>query len=354
MLPKGGIVLRDWNLGASTQTLPEGVEHVSARLSCHTVAVAKANDSLMEDAVTGLLEEPRSLPPKYFYDARGSLLFDQICDAPEYYLTRTEDALLAKSAEAVIRSARPTYIVELGSGTARKTRHLLSACASQGRPIVYAPLDVCREVLLESSETLIRDYRWLNITALVGDYHADLPRLPAMPGGRLFVFLGSTIGNLAEAEALTFLRELRAGMDTGDRLLLGIDRVKDAAILHAAYNDGAGLTAEFNRNLLRVLNRELAADFRLDGYHHHACYNPTAQQIEMYLIAKVPQHVTIAAFDRSFQMDEGDAIQTEISRKFTYRAIDALLDRGGFRIEQHFEADNRYFSLVLACPNTAA
>jgi L-histidine N-alpha-methyltransferase len=331
----------------------ENLEQISERLSCRTVAASKANDSLMEDAFAGLLSEPRSLPPKYFYDARGSIIFDQICHTPEYYLTRTEDALLAKSAEAVIRNTRPTYIVELGSGTARKTRHLLSACASQEAPIVYAPLDVCREVLLESSEALIRDYRWLHITALVGDYHSDLPRLPAMHGGRLFVFLGSTIGNLTETDALAFLRELRSEMRPGDRLLLGIDRVKDAAVLHAAYNDGAGLTAKFNRNLLRVLNRALAADFRLDAYHHHACYNPTAQRIEMYLIAKARQRVTIAAFDRSFQMDEGDAIQTEISRKFTYRAIERLLRMSDLRIEQHFEADNGYFSLILARPNTA-
>lgn len=330
----------------------DDLEQISERLRCRTVAASNASDSLREDAFSGLLSAPRSLPPKYFYDARGSILFDRICDTPEYYLTRTEDALLAKSAEAVIRSTHPTYIVELGSGTARKTRHLLTACASQETPIVYAPLDVCREVLLESSEALIRDYRWLHITALVGDYHSDLPRLPAMLGGRLFVFLGSTIGNLTETEALAFLRELRSEMRASDRLLLGIDRVKDPAVLHAAYNDCAGLTEKFNRNLLRVLNRELAADFKLEAYQHHACYNPTAKQIEMYLIAKAPQRVTIAAFDRSFQMDEGEAIQTEISRKFTYRAIERLLFMSELRIEQHFEADNGYFSLILARPNT--
>lgn len=345
-------MLKDWNLlGPSKDSCCENVERVSERLSCQTVGASKSRETLMEDAFAGLLTEPRCLPPKYFYDARGSTLFDQICDTPEYYLTRTEDALLAKSAEAVIRSIRPKHIVELGSGTARKTRHLLSACASEGCPIVYAPLDVCREVLLESGEALIRDYRWLQITALVGDYHADLPRLPAMPGGRLFVFLGSTIGNLTEADALRFLRELRAEMGTNDRFLLGIDRVKDAAILHAAYNDDAGLTAEFNRNLLRVLNRELGADFSLDSYHHHACYNPTAQQVEMYLIARVPQRITIAAFDRSFEMDEGEAIQTEISRKFTYKTIGRLLRMGGFAIEQHFEAGDKFFSLILARPN---
>jgi len=329
----------------------EQVERVSERLSCRTVGADKSINSLIEDAFAGLLKEPRSLPPKYFYDARGSIIFDRICDTPEYYLTRTEDALLAKFAEAVIRSTRPRYIVELGSGTARKTRHLLAACASQESSVVYAPLDVCREMLLESGETLVRDYHWLHVTALVGDYHSDLCRLPPMSGERLFIFLGSTIGNLTESDALAFLHELHAQMKPSDRLLLGVDRVKDAAILHSAYNDSMGLTAEFNRNLLRVLNRELSADFELDAYYHHACYNPKAQQIEMYLIAKAPQRVTIAAFDRSFEMHEGDAIQTEISRKFTYRAIDRLLRMGGFQTEQHFEADDDYFSLILARPS---
>jgi L-histidine N-alpha-methyltransferase len=331
----------------------EEVEHVSERLFCRAVGASKTRDSLMEDAFAGLLKKPRVLPPKYFYDARGSTLFDQICSTPEYYLTRSEDALLAKFAALVIDNTRPAWIVELGSGTARKTRHLLTACASQGRHVAYAPLDVCREVLLESSERLLTDYRWLRITALVGDYHTDLPRLPAMGGARLFVFLGSTIGNLSETDALAFLHELRAQMGMCDRLLLGIDRVKNAAILHAAYNDRAGFTAEFNRNLLRVLNRELASDFSLDSYHHHACYNPTAQQIEMYLIAKAPQRITIAVLDKIFQMDEGDAIQTEISRKFTYSAIERLLCMAGFRIDEHFEANNKYFSLILACPGPA-
>ena len=353
MSARGGILLKDWSQGASVDLRCEEVEQVSERLSCRAVGASQTRDTLLEEAYAGLLQEPRSLPPKYFYDARGSILFDQICDTPEYYLTRTEDDLLARFAEAVIGSTRPTSIVEFGSGTARKTRHLLTACVSQGYPIVYAPLDVCREVLLESSETLLRDYRSLHITALVGDYHAELSRLPTIGGGRLFVFLGSTIGNLTQTDALTFLHRLRAEMGRSDRLLLGLDRVKDAAILHAAYNDRAGLTAEFNRNVLRVLNRDLAADFSLDGYHHHACYNPSAQQIEMYLIAKEAQRVTIAAFDRSFHLDEGDAIQTEISRKFTYSAIDRLLRAGGFRIEEHFEAENGYFSLVLAGPNTS-
>lgn len=326
------------------------VEEVSERLSCQTLAVREGNDGLLADALSGLLEAPRSLPPKYFYDARGSTLFDQICDTPEYYLTRTEDALLARSAPAVIRSTRPAYLIELGSGTARKTRHLLNACAAQGHAVVYVPLDVCREVLLQAGETLIRDFHWLHVSAFVGDYRADLAHLPTMDGCRLFVFLGSTIGNLPEPDALAFLRRLRGEMRNRDRLLLGIDRVKDAAVLHAAYNDGAGLTAEFNQNLLRVLNRALAADFNLSGFHHHACYNPTAQQVEMYLIANGPQRVTIGAFDRNLAIDEGDAIQTEISRKFTYRGIDNLLARSGFFIERHFEPDNRYFSLVLARP----
>lgn len=326
------------------------VERVSDRLSCRALRPSRNPESLHTDARNGLLQRPRSLPPKYFYDARGSGLFDRICDTPEYYLTRTENALLTGSARDIIRKTRPRYIVELGSGTARKTRHLLNACHSERCYSGYVPFDVCREVVVEAGERLVAAYPWLHVTGLIGDYQADLAWLPEMRGPRLFVFLGSTIGNLREEQALAFLSALRAVMGSGDGLLLGADRVKDPLVLHRAYNDKAGLTAEFNRNLLRVLNRELAGNFDLKGFHHHACYNPRDQQVEMYLVAKTPQRVTLSGLGCTLELDEGEAIHTEISRKFTLGGLDRLLADGGFRIDEHCQSEDGYFSLVLARP----
>ncbi len=322
-----------------------------SRLALASVAPARLTPGLREDVIQGLLQgPPRMLPPKYFYDARGSVLFDRICDTPEYYPTRTEDALLAVCARDIIAQVRPRHILELGAGTARKTRRLFDACGAEGCHSAYAPLDVCREILLESGQSLIADYDWLTVNALVGDYHAGLDNLPQRDGPTLIVFLGSTIGNFSHSEAVRLLGEIRASMESGDRLLLGADRVKDPGVLHRAYNDAAGLTAAFNRNLLRVLNRELDADFETTGFHHHASYNPQRQQVEMYLIARRCQRVRFRALDRVLDLAEGDGIQTELSRKFTRQSLGALLAAAGFHIEEHFAPDNDWFSLVLAAP----
>lgn len=323
-------------------------QQISERLCYENIPPSRPQTNLLQDVHTGLMNVPRSLSPKYFYDARGSVLFDQICDTPEYYLTRAEDALLERHAQEIIRSVRPQYIIELGSGTSRKTRHLFNACAAEECHSFYAPFDVCHDVLLDSGRRLVAEYEWLYVTALVGDYHAGLNHLPAMEGTRLFVFLGSTIGNFTEAEAVAFLEDLTSHMQPNDRLLIGADRVKDPTVLHAAYNDRRGITAAFNRNLLRVLNRELDADFDSSGFHHHACYSPRAQQVEMYLIAKYGQRVSVGALDAVLEIPEGESIHTEISRKFTPHGLTRLLRRGGFALEQHFQAADRSFSLMLA------
>lgn len=323
-------------------------QHISERLCYENIPPSRPQTNLHQDALTGLMNVPRALSPKYFYDARGSILFDQICDTPEYYLTRAEDALLERHARDIIHSVRPHHIIELGSGTSRKTRHLFDACAAEECHSFYAPFDVCNDVLLDSGRRLVSDYEWLHVTALVGDYHAGLNYLPAMEGTRLFVFLGSTIGNFTEAEAVFFLEDLVSHMKPNDRLLIGADRVKDPAILHAAYNDKAGITAAFNRNLLHVLNRELDADFDASGFHHHACYSPRAQQVEMYLVAEYGQRVTVGALNAVLEIAEGESIHTEISRKFTPQGLTRLLGRGGLALEQHFQPGDHSFSLMLA------
>ncbi len=320
-------------------------------VTCESIEPTRAVSNLSDDVVDGLVSRPRSLPPKYFYDERGSLLFDRICDVPEYYPTRTESALLERIAGDVISREQPECIVELGSGTSRKTRHLLDACDVQNCHSRYAPIDVCDEILVSSGRALREEYPWLDVQPLVGDYTAGLGNLPEHEGRKLVVFLGGTIGNFSRDEARDFLAEVRETMRDGDSLLIGADRVKPPEFLHAAYNDTAGVTAEFNLNVLQVLNRELGADFDLAGFEHYAHFNPLESQIEMHLIAMKKQSVHVAAIDRTLEFVEGDHILTEISRKFTRHELEQTLIEAGFRIVEHFESDPMTFSLVLAHPD---
>jgi L-histidine Nalpha-methyltransferase len=323
----------------------------TSTIECQTIRPTRMVSTLPEDVLNGLFGEPRTLPPKYFYDERGSGLFDQICDAPEYYPTRTESALLERIAGDVIESVRPECIVELGSGTSRKTRHLLNACDDQTCYPVYAPFDVCGEVLVTSGEALHTEYGWLDVQPMVGDYTAGLGNLPRWADRTLIAFLGGTIGNFTKAERLDFLADVRSVMDRSDMLLLGADRVKEPDVLHAAYNDDAGITAEFNLNLLRVMNRELGADFDLSGFEHYAYFNPLESRIEMHLISMRDQTVRFEDIEKRLEFDEGDHILTEISTKFTRAELEAVLTETGFEIVNHYESNDTKFSLLLAQPS---
>lgn len=326
-------------------------DHEAAgRLRRYHVAPSRHVPGLAEDARAGLLERPRSLPPKYFYDDRGSRLFDRICDTPEYYPTRVEAGLLEAHAADVLDAARPAHIIELGSGTSRKTRYLLAA-AERLRPTPeYWPFDVSETTLIEAGEELLERFGWLTVNVLVGDYNGGLGNVPLPGGPRLWVFLGGTVGNFTHAEAVDFLREIRSGAGPGDRLLLGADRVKDPAVLRAAYDDAEGVTAEFNRNVLRVLNRELNADFDLAGFRHEAVYNDAERRIEMHLVAEAAQRVRLGALDAGLDLPRGERILTEISRKFTPEGLEALLGEGGFALVEHYQPEDGAFSLVLAEP----
>ncbi|MDY6943160.1 MAG: L-histidine N(alpha)-methyltransferase [Pseudomonadota bacterium] len=322
----------------------------SLPIQCYVVPASRAVPTLEEDVKSGLCDPPRTLPPKYFYDERGSQLFDRICDTPEYYPTRTEDALLAADAEDIIRLAQPDHIVELGSGTARKTRHLFNAASAIGHRVSYWPFDVCEPLLVSVAESLRQEYPAMAVNPLVGDYHAGLDGLPPIEGRRLFVFLGGTLGNFTESESVEFLTELRGLMRDGDTLLLGVDRVKDHDVLNAAYNDAAGVTAEFNTNVLRVLNRELDANFDVDAFRHRAQFVAERGQVEMYLVCDVPQTVRFGALDLEIQFNAGERLRTEISRKFTPQTLTSLLTSAGLSVVHHAEPTNRYFSLVVAQP----
>lgn len=323
------------------------------RIACETVARARPVPSLTDDVEQGLLAAPRILPPKYFYDEYGSKLFDRICETTEYYVTRTEDALLKECAEAIVDQASPDDILELGSGTSRKTRRLLDACESLGFCPTYSPYDISPETLHETAQGLIEEYDWLEVNILIGDYEGGLAHLPKSDGRRLFCFLGSTIGNFEHDKAIAFLKDVHGRMNREDLLLLGADRLKDSDVLHAAYNDSQGLTAAFNLNLLKVLNTEVEADFDLKQFEHRAIFNQDESRIEMHLVARADQTVTIGALDAVIQVSSGETILTEISRKFTDESLRAMLNAAGFSTVSHFTPVNNYFSLVLARPQRA-
>ncbi len=330
-----------------------------ASVANETVAIQQVRPTrtipdLSEDVRTGLLHRPRSLPAKYFYDETGSEIFDRICDLPEYYLTRAESSLLERYADEIIADSRPAEILELGSGASRKSRHLFDACEGAGLRPLYRPFDVCVAMLRSASVSLRQDYPWLCIAPLAGDYMAGLQNLPVSHGPRLMVFLGSTLGNLDDAQAAVFLTELRRIMKPGDRLLLGVDRLKPVHALHAAYNDRQGLTARFNLNLLQVLNRRLHADFDLQAFEHYACFNPRHARMEMHLLARRDQQVYFADLDAHLELAEGENMLTEISCKYSRAHIDTLLGEAGFRLLRHFAARDAGFSLLLAHAATGA
>ena len=310
---------------------------VATDATCQVIEPSRTVTGLSEDVRSGLLEVPRSLPPKYFYDERGSQLFDKICTTPEYYLTRIEDGLLVEYAKNIISETSPDLIIELGSGTSKKTRRLFDACESLRHKCNYAPFDVCEPMLNLATNELNSRYDWLSITPMLGDYHAGLANLPTHSDTNLVIFLGSTIGNFSPDEAQDFVKDLRDRMSVGDYFLLGADRVKDIGVLNAAYNDSQGLTAEFNLNVLRVLNREIGSNF----------VEQLRATLEMYLVSLESQDVRFDALQATTKIEQGESILTEISRKFEAEDIESLFADTGFDLVQHYQAENEYFSLIL-------
>lgn len=305
------------------------------------------HEQLEIDARKGLTSTPKTLPPKYFYDARGSQLFEAITRLPEYYQTRTETAILADIAEQVIADVRPSEIVELGSGASRKTRLLLEAMRAAGTGDHYVPFDVSEDALVDATLTLIGDYPWLRVGGVIGDFDHHLGRIPR-GGRRLVAFLGSTIGNLHPDKHPPFLRDVAGLLDDGDAFLLGVDLVKDVSTLEAAYDDAQGVTAEFNRNVLAVLNRELRADFPLDAFAHVARYRADEGWIEMALRAERDLVVHLDALDLDVDFARGEELRTEISCKFTRQGVEAACSAAGLALHQwHTDPDGR-FALALA------
>jgi L-histidine N-alpha-methyltransferase len=336
-----------------TSASPIGPSAVDPLLHIEQHGSARGHrDRLARDVRCGLGGRPKRLPPKYFYDDRGSQLFDAICDLPEYYLTRTEHALLRRVAGDLIGAVAPSHLVELGSGASRKTRVLLDALQrDQPRP-VYVPIDVSGGMLRQSAVALRAAYPRLRVHGVVADFEDGLPPLP-VGRRRLVAYLGSSIGNFEPPSDQRLLRAIAARLQPGDALLLGADLVKATATLEAAYDDAAGVTAEFNRNILRVLNRELGADFRPAWFDHVAFFNPHAARVEMHLRARAAHAVSIPALDLVVEFAAGETIHTESSRKFTRASIEALLAASGFRLERWDESPDAAFALALGRVETA-
>lgn len=285
-----------------------------------------ATAGFRDDVIEGLGRRPRSIPPKYFYDARGSRLFDAICEQPEYYPTRTEAALLEKHATQIAALAGAACcLIEPGSGSCDKVRLLIDAV----RPSTYVPIDICCDHLQLAAQCVARDFPWLDVHALCTDI-TDSVTLPFLPAAtrRVLFYPGSSIGNFEPRDAIGFLRDLGRLAEAGGALLIGVDLRKDDAILNAAYNDAEGLTAAFNLNVLRRINRELGADFDIDAFVHHAFYNRVEGRIEMHLISTCRQTVSIDG--RRFGFQAGENIHTENSYKYTIEGFQALAREAGF------------------------
>jgi len=284
----------------------------------------------------GLQASPRSIPSKYFYDDVGSRLFDQICELPEYYLTRAEYALLERHATELV--AGTEVLLEIGSGMARKTGLLVSALCSGAANPTYVPFDISHASLDASARDLMHLHPRLHVHGVVGDFTRDLAALigPSLPRGpRLFAFLGSTIGNLDEQAAPAFIRSVARLMTDVDRFLIGVDLVKDERILHAAYNDAAGVTAQFNKNIMRVISRELGGDpIPDDAFEHRAFFSPEKARIEMHLVATRPIELHLRAIDLRVDLATGEDVLTEISRKFTRATLEQTLAQGNMRLER--------------------
>jgi len=318
-------------------------------LAVHTVG-RSARSELIADVQAGLSVHPRTLPPRWFYDERGSQLFDRITELPEYYQTRTETQILHACAATIAGAVRPESLVELGAGSCAKTRILLDAARAEGSITTFVPFDVSDAALSHAAHGLLDDYPWLCVYGLVGDFATHLSYIPRL-GRRLVAFLGSTIGNLDGGERRRFLADVRGLLAPGDAFLIGLDLVKDRDQLVAAYDDNAGVTADFNRNVLRVINRELEATFDVEAFEHVAVWNDAEARIEMHLRASRDMAVEVPGAEMRVDFAAGETLRTEISCKFTRETGEAMLADAAMRVVQwHTDPEGR-FALALALPD---
>ncbi len=304
-------------------------------------------DTLGNIVKAGLLAQPRTLPSKLFYDERGSTLFEQICELPEYYQTRTEHQLLITWADEIVELSGAEELVELGSGAATKTRVLLDAMEQANQLRYFVPFDVDETIVRRVSEELVQEYPGLQIHGVAGDFLVHLEHIPE-GGKRLVVILGGTIGNLPTIAAEDFLTSVNTEMASGDFFLLGVQLITNAERLEAAYNDQKGITARFNKNILRVLRNQLGAQCEPDNFDHVARYNPDAHRIEMWLRSTQDQTIDIPSLDLSVPIKKDEEIRTELSAKFDRPLAENLLITSGFELVKWYTDSERLISLALA------
>ena len=313
---------------------------------------SKVEKTFSEEIFSSLNQESKFINPKFFYDQKGSALFEQICSLPEYYPTRTEISILKRISKDLLTHVKENFrIVELGSGASVKTRMILDLFTNLQEKTEYFPIDIS-EILTESSEKLLKIYDTLHITGIVDSYEGGLKFLNAYDDkNNLILFLGSSFGNFSYEDGIYFLKKINATMKPGDLFLIGLDLVKDKGILEAAYNDSKNITANFNLNVLSRINDELDADFDLNNFSHHAIYNEEKQRIEMYLRSLVSQSIVISKSNFVLKLKKDELIHTEHSHKYTTSQISTILEDAGFKIKQMWSDENNYFSLTLASKN---
>ncbi len=312
---------------------------------------AGAAAAMARDVRAGLSAWPKELAPKYFYDERGSELFEAITELEEYYPTRAERSILSERAEDIVAAAgQPRTLIELGSGSAAKTRVLLDAMRAAECLETYVPVDISEEITQVTARELVEEYPGLHVRGLVCDFEQDLERIPEARAPRLIAFLGGTVGNLYPGPRRAFLERIRALLDPGDHLLLGTDLIKDRARLELAYDDPAGVTAEFNKNVLHVLNRELDADFDLDCFEHVARFDEREERMDIRLRSLCDQEVSLAALDLVTCFAAGEEMRTEISTKFSRPRLEAVYADAGFELTGWFTDPAADYALSLARP----
>ena len=332
---------------SATATAMSGKGNMESNEPQHQTSLMPTPAALAAEASAALNETPRRLPTKLLYDDRGSELFDQICRTPEYYPTRTELKLLEDFAEDVVQETDAGELLELGAGMARKTHLLLSALSEQNDEVHYLPMDISASALEEARRTVKKTMPKVNVQPVVGDYTRPLPS-PPRNAPRMMAFLGSTIGNFTPEDGDKVMENTAACLAEGEWFLLGTDLVKPIDVLEAAYNDAAGVTAAFNKNILTVTNRLLDGDFQEDDFEHVAFFNEKASQIEIHLEAKRRVEVQLKATEQVLRFESGERIATEVSRKFTRPGVEALLDRNGYKMDGWFPSHNEYYALSLA------
>jgi L-histidine N-alpha-methyltransferase len=330
----------------ASQTPPEPVVETAIRIDSHLDGAQER--SLADDVLDGLTRPFKELPPKHFYDARGAELFDRICELPEYYPTRAERSILEHNAGELARLTGAAELVELGSGTAAKTRVLLDALYGAGTLQRYVPVDVTESMVRDCAIELTGEYPGLQVHGVIGDFERHLDQIPPAVGPRIVAFLGGTIGNFPPGSRRRVLREISRLLGPEDHLLMGTDLVKDPRVLQAAYDDAQGITAEFNRNVLRVLNRELDADFEPDDFDHVALFDAEHEWIEMRLRARREHTTIVRDLDLPVHFDAGEEMRTEISAKFTAERLEGDLLASGMELVRWLTDPEKLFALTLS------